>query len=90
MNPFKAGDKAVCVDDSWPEVEPNTRPNQMIVKGTTYLVTGISPTGQGIFVAGHVITGLISGRTDFGFKHTRFRKVVTATELAELQLEAKC
>lgn len=97
---WKAGDKAVCIVKSWTdksficEGEPKY--------GVTYLVTGVAAgtaadgPSVGLYLAG-VKTFLAKKRFFFFtvkngegmWDHRAFRKVVTATEQAEIEQEAK-
>jgi len=80
MSNWRAGDKAVCVDDS-PSINTGIRP---LKNGTTYLVERVvcntPPSGFALALAG-------IPHTYVGWTHTRFRKVVTATERAAQEQE---
>lgn len=101
MSNWKIGDKAVCIARGWPEkVFDTTKPPEF---GVTYLVTNVvnGTLTTGSPAVGLKLANCETWRTkkvlfvftkhDFEgwFNSECFRKVVTATEQAALEMEAR-
>jgi len=78
MSDWKAGDKALCVNDDGLFREPFN--GDIVVKGITYLVEGVDPfphQDAGLFISG---VEAYWHNTRTSFTASRFRKVVSRSE----------
>ncbi len=85
---WSIGDKAVCIA-GFGDMSPYVNPNGVPKVGITYLVVGINPSsriGPGLMLAGLPTHHQYHPSRDVGWGHERFRKLVTATELAAQEI----
>lgn len=89
---FKVSDRVVCVRDHVSKRNVFEHPNGMIVRGQTYVVSGIyhAPNGIGLRIVG-LPSFYIPSRTgiDVGWHHLRFRLLEEVQLIASVLKERK-
>lgn len=90
MNNWKAGDKALRIENGSPHLDSGWHhPNGVPVVGNVYLVAHVQESMYGdsgltlaLAIAGY--PSLWNG-VEWGYKAHRFRKIITATEHSEIE-----
>lgn len=82
---WKAGDKAVCVNDSTPLRDVDVGAHYRMIKDHIYLVTDVLMESEVLYLT----LAPDEYNSGMGWLASRFRKLIPATERAELEQHAK-